>query len=194
MAKKKKIEGFTQPMTSMDYFFSSEADSQPFIKAAPRTAAVETPIRHNESITLIYIKSGRGRISINAGVHELHRGVLMAISDYQPYKITPEGGVLHYVECQFPYLLFLYFMANPYFRFRSPGFGAQPVYADLDEKNAETVERLMGYILVSHSKGRHGDREILQIMEVFGFLIKFSGVEAAIDRSGAPASPLPEPD
>ena len=52
----------------------------------------------------------------------------------------------------------------------------------------------MGYILVSHSKGRHGDREILQIMEVFGFLINFSGVEAAIDRSSAPASPLPEPD
>lgn len=178
---RKKIEGFTQPMTSMDYFFSDNAESRTAIKAALRTATVETSLRQNDSTTLIFIKSGTGTITVNADEYELRRGTLMAISDYQTYKISPAPGeALEYVECQFEYMLFLYFMANPYFKFRSPGFGSHAVYALLDKTSTDTVERLMSYILISHAKGKYGEREILQTMEIFGFLIKYADTEALI--------------
>ena len=68
-------------------------------------------------------------------------------------------------------------MANPYFNFSSPGLGPCPVYAVVDSKHIETVERLTDYLIISHSKGKHGEREVLQIMELFGFLIKCSDSE-----------------
>lgn len=178
---KKKIEGFSQPMTSMEYFFSDIAEAREPIKAALRTATVDTSLRQNDSTTLIFIKSGTGTITVNADEYELYRGTLMAMSDYQAYKISPAPGeALEYVECQFDYILFLYFMANPYFKFRSPGFGAHAVYAVLDETSTNTVERLMDYILIGRAKGKYGEREILQTMEIFGFLIKFADTEALI--------------
>lgn len=168
-------------MTSMEYFFSDTAEARDPIKAALRTATVDTSLRQNDSTTLIFIKSGVGKIIVNADEYELHRGILMAMSDYQAYRISPAiGAVLEYVECQFDYLLFLYFMANPYFKFRSPGFGSHAVYAVLDETSTNTVERLMEYILISRAKGKYGEREILQTMEIFGFLIKYANTEALI--------------
>ena len=176
---RKKNRGFSQPMTSMSYIFNDDSDStEKPIKAILRHASANTSLRQNDSTTLIFVKSGHATISVNAENYDLHRGVLMAISDYQAYRIIPApGGTLEYVECQFDYLLYLFFMANPYFNFSSPGLGPCPVYAVVDCNHIETVERLTDYLIISHSKGKHGEREVLQIMELFGFLIKCSDSE-----------------
>ena len=137
---RKKNRGFTQPMTSMDYFFDDGKEQSSPIKAVPRSATMETALRQNDSTTLIFVKSGRGSISVNADEYELFRGVLMAISDYQTYKIKPlPGETLEYVECQFDYMLYLFFMANPYFHFTSPGLGPCAVYAVVKGRRLETA-------------------------------------------------------
>lgn len=176
---RKKNRGFTQPMTSMSYFFNDDSDqTEKPIKAVSRRTAANTSLRQNDNTTLLFIKQGHGTISVNAVDYDLRRGVLMAISDYQSYRIKPEPGeTLEYVECQFDYLLYLFFMANPYFNFTSPGLGPCAVYAVIEEDHIETATRLTDYLILSHTKGRHGEREVLQIMELFGFLIKYSDSE-----------------
>lgn len=165
-------------MTSMSYIFNDDSAQAKPIKAVPRQASATTSLRQNDSTTLIFVKSGRGTISVNAEDYELYRGVLMAIGDYQAYRIKPNPGeTLEYVECQFDYLLYLFFMSNPYFQFTSPGLGPCAVYSVVDDDHTETVERLTNYLIISHDKGKHGESEVLQIMELFGFLIKYSDSE-----------------
>lgn len=177
MTRKKSL-GFTQPMTSMSYIFNDDSDRSRPIKAVPRQASANTSLRQNDSTTLIYVKSGHATICVNNEDYDLHRGVLMAIGDYQAYRIKPvQGETLEYVECQFDYLLYLFFMANPYFQFTSPGLGPCAVYSVVDDDHLETVDRLTSYLMISHEKGKHGEREVLQIMELFGFLIKYSDSE-----------------
>ncbi len=184
---RKKIKGFSQPMTSMDYFFSDITEQRSPVKAAHRRVTMETALRQNNSTTLILVKSGTGTIYVNSDEYELRRGVLMAISDYQAYKFKPQPGqTLEYVECQFDYMTYLFFMANPYFHFTSPGLGPCAVYAVLEGENLETAKRLSDYLVISHSKGKHGERETLQIMELFGLLIKYSDAEGSY--------PVPLPD
>lgn len=169
---KKNSEGFAQPMTSMDYFFSDGIESRKII-AAERCAAAATQMRQNDAVTLIFIKSGVGTIEVNGDTLELKRGVLMALSDYHTYKLLPSTeSVIHYVECQFDYMIFLYFVSSPYFKFRVPGFGARPVYAVTDEYGAETAERLCDHLISSLSRSKKAEREILQVMELFGMTIK----------------------
>ena len=187
---RKKNRGFTQPMTSMDYFFDDGKEQSSPIKAVPRSATMETALRQNDSTTLIFVKSGRGSISVNADEYELFRGVLMAISDYQTYKIKPlPGETLEYVECQFDYMLYLFFMANPYFHFTLPGLGPCAVYAVVKGRRLETAERLTEYLVISHARGRRGEREVLQTMELFGFLIKYSESETYYPVPPAPDWP-----
>lgn len=175
---RKKSTGFTQPMTSMSYIFNDNSDRPIPIKAVSRQTSSNTSLRQNDSTTLIYVKSGQGTIFVNNEDYDLRRGVLMAIGDYQAYRIKPvQGEPLEYVECQFDYLLYLFFMANPYFQFTSPGLGPCAVYSIVDDDRLETVDRLTNCLIISHEKGRHGEREVLQIMELFGFLIKYSDVE-----------------
>lgn len=189
---RKKSRGFTQPMTSMEYFNVGTEDSVP-IKAISRRCTVKTALRQNELTTLIFIKNGSGSILVNAEEYELHRGVLMAISDYQSYKIKPTNGeTLEYVECQLDYMLYLYFMANPYFKFTSPGLGPCAVYSVVEGENLKTAERLTDYLVTSRSKSNHGEREVLQIMELFGMLIKYSDAEEKYPIPVAPEKPTRE--
>ena len=189
---KKKNRGFTQPMTSMEYFNVGREDSVP-IKAVQRHCTVKTALRQNELTTMIFIKSGSGTITVNCDEYALRRGVLMAISDYQAYMIAPASGeTLEYVECQLDYMLYLYFMANPYFKFTSPGLGPCAVYSVIEGENLRTAERLADYLVMGRQHGSRGEREILQIMELFGMLIKYSDEEEKYPVPVAPEKPARE--
>lgn len=179
-------------MTSMEYFNVGREDSVP-IKAVMRRCTVKTALRQNELTTMIFIKSGSGTITVNSDEYALRRGVLMAISDYQAYTIAPASGeTLEYVECQLDYMLYLYFMANPYFKFTSPGLGPCAVYSVIEGENLRTAERLADYLVMGRQQGSRGEREILQIMELFGMLIKYSDAEEKYAIPVAPEKPARE--
>ncbi len=176
MTKEKKL-GFSQPMTSMDYFFS-DGISHRRILAALRNAKQKTPLRQNDTETLLFVKSGNGVLESGARSYSLCRGALLAISDYQSYRIKPDvGSVLVYAEVQFDYMMYLFFMANPYFNFTSPGLGPYPVYCITEGSAAETADFLTDSLIERCSRGILAEREVLQTMELFGILIEASDAE-----------------
>lgn len=176
MARRRKNNGFSQPMISFEYFFDNEQVLK--IRTVQRRASAPTSLRHNECITLLFIKQGYGEIAVNTHRLPVERGTLMALSDYQHYQIFPAGHTsMDYVECQFEYLLYLFFMSSPYCQFSVPGFGSIPVVASVSGELLSTTERLMDLLVKSHQRERSGQREVLQVMELMGVLIKASNAE-----------------
>ncbi len=177
MARRRKNNGFSQPMISFEYFFTDTSALQ--IRTVLRTAARTTNLRHCDGLALIFVRRGRGELIVNTRRFPIERGSLFMLSDYQFYQLSPaRRSELEYVECQFSYRLYLFFVSSPYFRFTVPGFGPDPVIAKLEGKYLETAERLMNLQLKSQERERSGQREVLQVMELMGILVRSSRAES----------------
>lgn len=189
----KKNAGFSQPMTSMDYFFYDNSP-QRRILAALRSANKKTPLRQNKTETLLFVKSGNGILESCGRSYRLCRGALLAISDYQSYQLDPiSGSVLVYAEIQFDYMMYLFFMANPYFRFTSPGLGPYPVYCVTEGAAVDTAEYLSDFLIARCQSGTLAERDVLQTMELFGILIETSEAEATYPNPSATDKPPRRP-
>ena len=191
MARRRKNNGFSQPMISFEYFFDDDRALK--IRTVQRRTSSPTNLRHNEGITLLFVRQGRGEIAVNTHRLPVERGTLMALSDYQHYQLIPaRHSSIEYVECQFEYLLYLFFMSSPYCQFSVPGFGSIPVVATVSGELLATTERLMELLVKSHQRERSGQREVLQVMELMGVLIKASNAE--IESPNPPPEAVPEQD
>lgn len=176
MKKNVKKSGFSQPMTSLDYY-SEKYMARP-IRSAIRSISKKTALIKNDSLTLLYVTGGSGIVVINNRKHKLLPGVMIILTDYMAFTIIPDPKTkLEYFECRFDYMLFLFFMSSPYIDFSVPGMGSEPVYALIDNNYSETCEILIYDLLESHKKGGRFERDVLQLMQLMGILIRVSEAE-----------------
>jgi hypothetical protein len=176
MKKNMKKTGFSQPMTSLDYY--SENYMTTPIRSAIKSISKKTALRKNDSLTILYVTGGSGTAVINNKKHKLLPGVMIMLADYMAFMIIPDSETkLEYFECMFDYMLYLFFMSSSYIDFSVPGMGSEPVYALIGDSYSETCERIVYALLESHKKGGRFERDVLQLMQLMGILIRASEAE-----------------
>lgn len=176
MKKSEKRFGFSQPMTSLDYY--SENHMSLPIQSALKNISKKTALKKNNSLTILYVTEGSGIIAINSKKYALMPGVMIMLADYMAFMIVPDlHSKLEYFECMFNYMVFLFFMSSPYINFCIPGMGSEPVYALIGENYSKTCERLVHDLIKSHKKGGRFERDVLQLMQLVGILTIASGAE-----------------
>ena len=77
MARRRKNNGFSQPMISFEYFFDDDRALK--IRTVQRRTSSPTNLRHNEGITLLFVRQGRGEVAVNTHRLPVERGTLMAL-------------------------------------------------------------------------------------------------------------------
>lgn len=176
MKKSEKKFGFSQPMTSLDYY--SENYMSLLIQSALKNISKKTALKKNDSLTILYVTEGSGVIAINGKKHALMPGVMIMLADYMAFMIIPDPNAkLEYFECMFDYMVFLFFMSSPYINFHVPGMGSEPVYAIIGDNYSETCDRLVHDLIKSHKKGGRFERDVLQLMQLMGILTRASEAE-----------------
>ncbi len=160
------------PFASLDYF--SEKILQLPITAVDKTITKPTALRNNEGITLVYFRSGHGKIVVNSTPLPVGRGCLLSLGSYHYYQLQPESESLQYSECNLSYETFLFMAASPYYDFPVITLQRIPLTCLLDETMISRTERVVDQLVKISLKPRQKSPEtaFFLIMRLMGILQK----------------------
>lgn len=134
------------PLFSSGHYYSKKYFSFP-ITAIKQTFTLETALKNNNGITLLYCQSNSGKIIINSKSYKIRKNMLMCLGSYHYFKFIPTNEPIQLIQCQLSYDTFIYMAANPYYKFSKITLDGHPLTSLLDNNNAKQVEILLGEII-----------------------------------------------
>lgn len=161
---------FTLPVTSVDYYFIKDFKNKLF--AVNHSISMETPLQNNDDMTVIFAKSGRGDIWVNAHRYEIAPGFLIFLGDCHRFSIKPAPGEqLELMECRFEYSLYLYIMSNPYYRFTDLCLRSEPAHVLTSGETAKRVQGIAEQLVAACGKTKSGAKPLFLVMRMLGILL-----------------------
>lgn len=169
-----KKSRYSSPYYARDYFSKDILPTE--IYAGQKTIRQTIPYRRHEDIEFMLVRSGEGTVNVNAHSFPVSRGSLLCFSPAHFHKIEPKGGKLETAECHVNAGVYFYITACPYYHRDSDPLPAPSVYAQLDEQNTRSAEKLLDELSFVSSKGPITENQpaFFLLMKLFGLLEKYA--------------------
>ena len=142
------------PLFSSGHYYSKKYFSSP-ITTTKQTFTMETALKNNNGITLLYFQSNSGKIIINSKSYKTRKNMLMCLGSYHYFKFIPTNEPMQLIQCQLSYDTFIYMAANPYYKFSKITLNGHPLTSLLNDNNSKQVEILLEEMIeITNKKAR----------------------------------------
>ncbi len=164
-------EKYTPPLSAHDYFNTQILPSD--INAAERTeTGVGRYEQHDNKVEFILVRGGSGKIVVNAGSYELHRGDMFCICSHHFHRLeaTP-GQKLEFTECRINGGMFLYIASCPYYRPSSISIPYAPIHLHFDEEATARIETM--FRRIANDSRPNSQMSFFSIVRLFGLMERY---------------------